>query len=174
MALKVNLVNVGVDRVGSSGKSHFAFFFLICIVGCGVHTGSTRHIGHFGRTVSTPGDCEDREFGGSTRRKPVTVPLCPPQIPLDKTRARTWAAAVRSQLPAAWAVARPPFCVSYKEFMFLYNWSAFYPSPLTTDTNQFTLDADVFQGQSVSSLSTLHKKEFLYKYCGVIAQCGRW
>jgi hypothetical protein len=30
----------------------------------------------------------------STRRKPVPSPLCPPQIPHDQTRARTWAVAV--------------------------------------------------------------------------------
>jgi hypothetical protein len=33
----------------------------------------------------------------STRRKPAPAPLCPPQIPRDQTRARTRAAAVRSQ-----------------------------------------------------------------------------
>jgi hypothetical protein len=33
----------------------------------------------------------------STRRKPAPAPLCPPQIPLDQTRARTRAAAVGSQ-----------------------------------------------------------------------------
>jgi hypothetical protein len=52
-----------------------------------------------------PGDCDDGEFGGmkigrgnrSTRRKPEPAPLCPQQIPLDQTRARTRAAAVGSQ-----------------------------------------------------------------------------
>jgi hypothetical protein len=33
----------------------------------------------------------------STRKKPALGPLCPPQIPHDQTRARTWAAAVGSQ-----------------------------------------------------------------------------
>jgi hypothetical protein len=55
--------------------------------------------------VPAPGDCEDEEFGGmkigrgnrSTRRKPAPAPLCPPQNVHDQTRARTWAAAVRSQ-----------------------------------------------------------------------------
>jgi hypothetical protein len=32
-----------------------------------------------------------------TRKKPAPVPLCPPQIPRDLTRARTRAAAVRSR-----------------------------------------------------------------------------
>jgi hypothetical protein len=55
--------------------------------------------------VPAPGDYDNGEFGGikigkgnrSTRRKPAPVPLCPPQIPLDQTRARTRAAGVGSQ-----------------------------------------------------------------------------
>jgi hypothetical protein len=43
----------------------------------------------------------------STRRKPAPAPLWPPKIPLDQTRARTWAAAVGSQRLTAWAMARP-------------------------------------------------------------------
>jgi hypothetical protein len=43
----------------------------------------------------------------STRRKPAPVPLCPPQMPHDLTRARNRAAAVRSQRLTAWAMARP-------------------------------------------------------------------
>jgi hypothetical protein len=43
----------------------------------------------------------------STRRIPVPVPFCPPHIPHDLTRARTWAAAVGSQRLATWAMARP-------------------------------------------------------------------
>jgi hypothetical protein len=50
-------------------------------------------------------DYDVGEFGGmkidrgnrSTLRKLAPVPLCPPQIPLDKTRDRTRAAAVGSQ-----------------------------------------------------------------------------
>jgi hypothetical protein len=50
-------------------------------------------------------DDECGAFGGmtidrgnrNTRRKPAPAPLCPPQIPHDYTRARTQAAAVRSQ-----------------------------------------------------------------------------
>jgi hypothetical protein len=63
--------------------------------------------------VPAPGDY-DGEFGGmkirkgnlSTRRKPATAPLCPPQIPLDQTRDRTRAAAVGSQRLTASAMAR--------------------------------------------------------------------
>jgi hypothetical protein len=67
--------------------------FLICKVGVGAQTGSTRHVGHYWPIAPAPGDCEDGEFGGmngrgnrSTRRKPGPRPLCPPQIPLDQTR----------------------------------------------------------------------------------------
>jgi hypothetical protein len=73
-------------------------------MGDGVHTGSTRHVGHFWPIVSAPGDCEDGEFGGmkigrgnqSARKKPAPALLCPPQIPLDQTRARTRAATVET------------------------------------------------------------------------------
>jgi hypothetical protein len=55
--------------------------------------------------VPVPGDYDDGEIRGikigrgnrRTRRKPALVPLCPPQIPLDQTRARIRAAAVGSQ-----------------------------------------------------------------------------
>jgi hypothetical protein len=81
----------------SYGAQNFLRFFLIRIVGGGVQAGSTRH-------VPAPGDY-DGEFGvmkigsgnRSTRRKPAPAPLCPPQIPLDQTRARTRAAAMGSQ-----------------------------------------------------------------------------
>jgi hypothetical protein len=54
--------------------------------------------------VPAPGDY-DGAIGGmkigrgnrSTRRKPAPAPLCPPQIPLYQTRARTRAAEVGSQ-----------------------------------------------------------------------------
>jgi hypothetical protein len=57
----------------------------------GVQAGSTRHVGHW--IVPAPGDYDDGEFGGikigrgnrSTRRKPATAPLCPPQIPIEQT-----------------------------------------------------------------------------------------
>ena len=65
--------------------------------------------------VPAPGDYDDGEFGGmkigkgnlTTRREPTPTPLCPLQISLDQTRARTRAAAVGSQPLTAWAMARP-------------------------------------------------------------------
>jgi hypothetical protein len=67
--------------------------------------------------VPAPGDYDDGEYGGmkigrrnrSTREKPVPVPLCPPQIPLDQTRDRTRAAAMGSQRLSASAMARPAY-----------------------------------------------------------------
>jgi hypothetical protein len=64
-------------------------------------------------TVPAPDD-EYGAFGGmricrgnqSTRRKPATVPLCPPQTPHDLTWDRTRAAAVGSRRLTACAVAR--------------------------------------------------------------------
>jgi hypothetical protein len=60
-------------------------------------------------------DCDCGAIGGmkigkgnwSTRRKPAPVPLCPPQIPHDRTQARTRAATVGSRWINAWAMARP-------------------------------------------------------------------
>jgi hypothetical protein len=46
----------------------------------------------------------------SIRKKPVPVPLCPPQIPYDLTRVRTRDSAVGSRRLTAWAMAWPcPF-----------------------------------------------------------------
>jgi hypothetical protein len=66
-------------------------FITIRLVGGGVQWGP----------IDTAGDYDDGELGGmkvgrgnqSTRRKLASAPLCPPQIPLDQTRA----AAVGSQ-----------------------------------------------------------------------------
>jgi hypothetical protein len=67
----------------------------------GVRFQSTRYIGQY---IARMMDDECGAVGGmsgegnrSTRRKPVSVPLCPPQIPRDLTRSRTRAAVVRSQ-----------------------------------------------------------------------------
>jgi hypothetical protein len=88
------------------------FFFLISIfgvVGGGVQMGPLGTSATEWPIVPAPGDYDDGEFGGmkigrenlSARRKPAPAPLCPPQIPLDQTLARTRAAAVGSQRLAA-------------------------------------------------------------------------
>jgi hypothetical protein len=86
----------------------------------------TRYCGHFWPIVQPQmideGDCG--VIGGmkigrgnrSTRRKPAPAPFCPPQIPLDQTRARTRAAAVGSQRLTAWAMARPTSLISKCNF----------------------------------------------------------
>jgi hypothetical protein len=84
------------------GSTQPQIFNLIGIVGGGVHMGP---LGTSATEWPAPGDYDDGEFGGmkigrgnrSARRKPAPVPLCPPQIPLDQTRARTGAAVVGSQ-----------------------------------------------------------------------------
>jgi hypothetical protein len=94
-------------------------FFLFEYWGCGVHTGSTQHCGHYWPIVPAPGDCEDWEVGGmngfgranrNTLRKLAPTPLCPPQIPFDQIRARTRAAAVGRQRLTASSMARPIPC----------------------------------------------------------------
>jgi hypothetical protein len=68
-------------------------YFFIRILGGGVDTVSTRHVGHSWSIVPGPGDCEDGEVGGmngfgrgnrSTRRKPAPTPHCPPRNPLAR------------------------------------------------------------------------------------------
>jgi hypothetical protein len=79
-------------------------FFLIRIVGGGVQLGPLGTSATCWPIVPAPADY-DGEFcemwigsgNRSTRRKPAPALLCPTQIPLDQTRARTRAAAVESQ-----------------------------------------------------------------------------
>jgi hypothetical protein len=70
---------------------YFLLFLFISILGGGVHTGSTRHCGHYWPILPAPGDCEDGEVSGMngfgrgnriSRRKPAPTPLFLPQIPL--------------------------------------------------------------------------------------------
>jgi hypothetical protein len=84
------------DSSATKPIAHWQFF--VWILRGGVHNGSIRHCGHYWPIVPAPGDCEDGEVGGmngfdrgnrSTRRKPAPTSLCPPQIPLDQTRAAT-------------------------------------------------------------------------------------
>jgi hypothetical protein len=82
-------------------------------MGGGVQLGPLSTVATNRPIMSAPGDYEDGEIGGmidrgkrSTRRKPVSVPLCPSQTP-QATRTRTRAAAVESQRLTPWAAARP-------------------------------------------------------------------
>jgi hypothetical protein len=89
-------------------------FFLIDIVGGGVQLGPLGTAATNRPIVPAPGDYDDGEIGGimigkgnrSTRRKPVPVPLCPPQTS-HAARTRTRATAAGSQRITAWATARP-------------------------------------------------------------------
>jgi hypothetical protein len=79
-------------------------FFLVGIVGGGVHLGPLGTTATNRPIVQAPGECDDGEIGGmmigkgnrSTRRKPAPVPFYPPQIP-HAAGMRTRAAAVGSQ-----------------------------------------------------------------------------
>jgi hypothetical protein len=73
------------------------------IVGGGVQLGSLGTAATNRPIVPAPGDYDNGEIGGmigrgnrSTRRKPVQMPLCPPQNP-HAARMRTRTAAVGSQ-----------------------------------------------------------------------------
>jgi hypothetical protein len=81
---------------------------VIGIVGGGVQLGPLGTAATRRPIVPAPGDYDDGEIGGmmigrgnrSTLRKPVPVPLCPPQNPYA-ARTRTRAAAVGSQRQTA-------------------------------------------------------------------------
>jgi hypothetical protein len=95
--IKMRACNIGIWK--DAGR-----IFLILLVGL------KSRLGPLGTSATNcpihpaPGDCEDGEFGGmkigrenrSTWRKPAPAPICPPQIPLDQTQARTRAPAVGS------------------------------------------------------------------------------
>jgi hypothetical protein len=59
----------------------------------------------------------------STRRKPASVPLCPPQISHDLTWYRTRATEVGSRRLTAWAMARPQcrWVCHYRRLQCRYN-----------------------------------------------------
>jgi hypothetical protein len=82
----------------------YNFFFIFIIGGVGLSPGTAATSGLLYKPqMIDEGDCG--AIGGmkigrgnrSTRKKPAPVPLRPPQIPHDQTRARTRAAAVGSQ-----------------------------------------------------------------------------
>jgi hypothetical protein len=84
-----------------------AIIFLIGIVGGGVQLGPLGIAATNRPSVPAPGDYDDGEIGGmigrgyrSTRRKPASMQLFPPQTP-HAARTRTRAAAVGSHLVTA-------------------------------------------------------------------------
>jgi hypothetical protein len=102
--------------------------------------------------VPAPGYCEDGKFGGmkigrghrSTRIKPAAAALFPPQIPLDKTRARTRVAAVGKP-----ATNRLSYCAAFPSvtkkivliLLFKHVWFLdilIMTSKLTTTLHKFT------------------------------------
>jgi hypothetical protein len=95
----------GAGGVLGSNLTQDTFFNSHSGGGGGFQIGSTRYVSYIWSLVFSPGGCEIGEFGRmkfgrgnrSTKRKHVPVPLCPPQIPIDYTRARTRATAVGSQ-----------------------------------------------------------------------------
>jgi hypothetical protein len=91
------------QRADRSGARSNFLFFLIGIVRGGVQLGPLGTAATNKPIVPAPGDYDDGEIGGmigrghrSTRRKPVPLPLCPPQNQ-HAARKRTRAAAAGSQ-----------------------------------------------------------------------------
>jgi hypothetical protein len=127
------VINVSLDDTISTELILFPYvqktvneqqgIFLIGIVGGGVQLGPLGTAATNRPIVPAPGDYDDGEIDGmmigrgnrSTRRKPVPMPLCPPQTP-NAAWTRTRAAAVGSQRLTASATARPN------------NWERFRPN----------------------------------------------
>jgi hypothetical protein len=84
---------IRVAEISFSQKEYALIFFFNSISGGGVQLGLLGTSATNWPIAPAPGDYEDGEFGGmmigrgsrSTRREPVPVPLCPPQIPHDLT-----------------------------------------------------------------------------------------
>jgi hypothetical protein len=111
------LANTLYKRIRETFQEHLLLFyyFLFFLVGRDwVHLALRTLFGllYQPQMIDEGGDCGT--IGGmrigrgnrNTRRKPTPVPLCPPQIPHDLTRARTRAAAVGSRWLTTWAIAR--------------------------------------------------------------------
>jgi hypothetical protein len=119
--------NWNTQIYSASEMPSFYVSFLIPIMGGGVQTGSTWHVGHFWPILPAAGDCEDGKFGvikigkgnRSTRRKPAPAPLRPPQPPIDQTRARARTAAVGIQRLTAWTTTRTK-CLVTERYSELY------------------------------------------------------
>jgi hypothetical protein len=100
-------------------------FFFIGAVGGGVQLGPLGTAATNRPIVSAPGGYDGGEIGGmigkgnrSTRRKPVPVPLCPPQIP-HTARTQTRAATVGS---LSYGTALVAYLLSWSRY-FLCLWN---------------------------------------------------
>jgi hypothetical protein len=98
----------------SSNKLHTNIIIFYLNIGGGVHTGSTRHGGHYWPIVHAPNDCEDGEVGGMNGfgRGNLLEKTCPDATlsttnPSCQIRTRTRPAVVESQRLTASAMARP-------------------------------------------------------------------
>jgi hypothetical protein len=93
-------INQDVPRLGFQAslpivQQFISTVFLIRLVGGGVQQCPLGTSAIYWPIVTAPGDYDDGEFCGmkigrgnrNTRRKPALAPLCPPQIPLEQTRA---------------------------------------------------------------------------------------
>jgi hypothetical protein len=95
-------IGIKINRHGRGARKEY--ILIICIAGGGVQLGPLGTAATNRPIVPAPGDYDDGETGGmvgrgnrsTTRRKPVPVPLCPPQTP-HAARTRTWTAAIGSQ-----------------------------------------------------------------------------
>jgi hypothetical protein len=96
-------------------------FFLNSHSGGWSPNGFTRHVGHWMTYCTCPVGFGGMKIGRgnrSTRRKPAPAQLCPPQIPLDQTRARTWAA---NRLSYGAALFAPWYCLEVRR-NFIHIW----------------------------------------------------
>jgi hypothetical protein len=91
----------------------------------------------------------------SSRRKPAPAPLCPPQIPLDQTRARTRAASVGSQRLTACTMALKVFMFSSvcqgKYYNSIHNCFNTYKTSYT-ETRRGRVDNTLYLGSPDSNL----------------------
>jgi hypothetical protein len=129
-SLMLNVSLTLLSRLKCIKRVCYSQAFIIGIVGGGVQLGPLATAATNRPIVPASDDYDDGEIGGmmigrgnrSTRRKPVLMPLCPPQIPLI-VRTRTRAAAVGSQRLTARATARPASQALRTKHIFMFHLS---------------------------------------------------
>jgi hypothetical protein len=132
--------------------------------------------------VPAPGDYDYGVFGGmkivkgnrSPRRKPFPAPLCPPQIPLHQTRARTRAAAVGSQRLTAWAMAQP---MIYR--LFELTWTNYpFQKSITEQWREIIVSKKSFQLIAADHYTIVYVTTLHFKYYRIIVTkdiyCNIW